>query len=500
VLPFLIQDSAYEPHRDEFLYLAEAHHMAWGYLEVPPMMSVMAFLSNMMGGSFFWIKIWPSLFGSLTWLIVGSLIISLGGRWYALVLGFLPFICGYYMHVHFMFQPNFLEVFFWTLMAFGLIRYIHTGSPRGLYIAGIGLGLGMMSKYSVAFYGCSLFLGLMLTSERKIFRNKHLYYALLIAFGIFLPNIIWQAIHGFPVIHHMKELQLQQLQKVSQAGFLLDQALFNLPGIFIWVSGWCWVSFTSEGKPFRFIGWATLLVIGFLVAGHGKGYYGLGAYPILFAFGGVLLERWTANRLIFLRYPMLAFVLFFGFFLDRVSLPFLPPKPLAAYYERNDYYRKLGFLQWEDQKDHALPQDFADMLSWRELTAKMAKVYQSLDSDEKKQTILDCDNYGENGAVNYYGPEYGLPPAMGHGASFLLWVPSNFYKKNVLILSTDNREEMHEDFIHEFQSAAVVDSITYPYAREYGSYILLLKGPSEKFRKVWLAYYEKLRAETSYFR
>ena len=102
ILTFLIQSPVYEPHRDEFLYVTEGQHLAWGYLEAPPMMSFFAYLTNMLGGSLFWIKIWPSLFGSLTYLLVGGLILSLGGKWFALVIGFLPFIFGYYLHVHFM--------------------------------------------------------------------------------------------------------------------------------------------------------------------------------------------------------------------------------------------------------------------------------------------------------------------------------------------------------------------------------------------------------------
>ena len=497
ILPFLVQSPAYEPHRDEFLYLAEGRHMAWGYLEVPPMMSVLAWLTNMMGGGFFWIKIWPSLFGALTWLVVARLILSLGGRAFALVLGFLPFVFGYYVHVHYMFQPNFLEVFFWTLMAYGLIRFVQERKPGWLSISGSAFGLGMLSKYSVAFFAISLLLGLLLTRPGKVLMNRHFYFAMLTGLGIFLPNLLWQYTHGFPVIYHMKELQHQQLEKVSQSGFLIDQVLFNLPGIFIWVSGLVWVSFTQAGKPYRFIGWATAIVIGILVAGHGKSYYGMGAYPVLFGFGAVYLERRTAGRLHFIRYIMIAFTLVVGCFIDTIALPFLPPRQLAAWYAGNSIVRRMGFLRWEDQKDHLLPQDFADMLSWREMTAKMAKAYDGLDSAEKSQAILDCDNYGEAGAVDYYGPAYHLPSPMGHSANYLLWMPRDFYKSNIVILATDNRKEIHEDFIREFHSAAVVDSITDPYAREFGSYIIVLKDPSEKFRKDWRAYYESLLQKTS---
>jgi hypothetical protein len=338
-----------------------------------------------------------------------------------------------------------------------------------------------------------------MTKERETFLNRHLYFAMLIGLGIFLPNLIWQYIHGFPVIYHMRELQHQQLEKVSQIDFLKDQLLFNLPGIFIWVSGLVWVSFNSAGKPYRFIGVAVFIVILILLAAHGKSYYGMGAYPVLFGFGAVWLERQTENRWNLLRYAMLFFILCFGCFINTVAIPFLPPRQLAAYYAGNSVFRKLGFLRWEDQKDHLLPQDFADMLAWREMTEKIARVYNALDSTEKSQAILDCDNYGLAGAVNYYGPQYHLPSVMGHSANFLLWTPPDFYQSNIVILSTDFRDEIHSDFIKEFRSAAVVDSITNIYAREFASYIILLKGPSQKFRKDWKAYYESLRQKTSFF-
>jgi hypothetical protein len=499
VIPYLIQDSAYEPHRDEFLYLAEGHHLAWGYLEVPPMMSFFGYLINLMGGSLFWIKFLPSLFGAFTYILVGRMIILFGGKRFALLLGFIPFIMGYYMHVHFMFQPNFLEVFFWTLMAYGLIHYVKTGENGGLYIAGIGFGLGMMSKYSVAFFAAGLLIGLLLTKQRKIFLNKHFYYALLAGLVIFMPNVIWQWQHEFPVFHQMKELQNQQLQNVSQLTFLTDQLLYNLPCIFIWVTGLYWLTFNSAGKPYRFISYAIIIAILIIVAGHGKGYYGMGAYPILFGFGALYLERWTEGRLNYLRYAMVIVCVVTGCFFDTITLPFLPPRQLAVYYARNNIFQKLGFLQWEDQKDHPLPQDFADMLAWKEMTAKVAKVYNSLDDQGKNKAILDCDNYGESGAIDYYRLPYHLTSPMGHQASYLFWTPADFYKRDVFIMTTDDRGEIHEDFIKEFQYAAVVDSITNPYAREFGSYIILLKKPSQKFRKVWKDYYESLKQNTSLF-
>jgi 4-amino-4-deoxy-L-arabinose transferase-like glycosyltransferase len=496
-LPFLIQNPAYEPHRDEFLYLIEGRHMAWGYMEVPPMLSVFAWLTNLFGGGFFWIKFWPQLFGALTYVLVGRIIIAFEGKWFALVLGVLPFIVGAYLRLNYLFQPNSPEVFFWTLMAYGLVRYVQTGSNRGLYVAGVALGLGMMSKYSVSFYAASLLAGLLLTKERRILMNRHFYYALLIGLAIFLPNLIWQYNHGFPVVYHMKELERTQLQYVSPGSFLVDQVLMNATVCYVWLAGLIWVSFTRAGRDYRFIGWATLFVMLILLAGHGKSYYALGAYPILFAFGALSLERWAVGRLHFLRYVWLVVSLGLGVGFVAIALPFLPPAELAAHYAKTGIARAVGALRWEDLKDHPLQQDFSDMLSWKEMTQKVARGYAMLDSTEKTQTLLFCDNYGEAGAVNYYGPRYQLPAAYSDNASFLYWLPDSFFVYNNLLLVTDDRDEMKHAFIHEFASATVVDSITTPLAREYGSLIILFKGPSETFRNAFRAKIDKSKYKTT---
>lgn len=499
VLPFMLQNGVYEPQRDEFLYLAEGRHMAWGYMEVPPLLSVFAWLTNLFGGGFFWIKFWPSLFGALTYLVVGRMVISLGGRSFALLLAFLPFVFGAYLRTHYLFQPNFLEIFFWTLLAYALVRYVQSKDSRPerwLWLAGVAAGLGMLSKYTMVFFAIALIGGLLLTPQRRLLWNRHSIYALAIAFLLFLPNLLWQWRHGFPVVYHMNELQRTQLQYISPATFFSEQLLFNLSVIYIWISGLVVVGFTRDGGPYRFIGWAFVVVLTLLALGHAKGYYTLGIYPILFGFGAVGLERWTEKRLRFRRYVMAGATLVAGYGFIMVGLPVMPPRQLAEHYAKSGVARNAGALRWEDLKDHPLPQDFADMLSWKEMTQKVAAAYATLDDREKSQTLLFCDNYGEAGAVNYYGPQYGLPPAYSDNASFLYWMPEN-YPYNVLLLVTDDRQEMSHAFIREFASVKLMDSITNPYARENGSLIILLKGPSVVFRRAFVEKIDKARFKTT---
>src|SRR4249919_2560894 len=145
IVPYLLQSPVYEPHRDEFLYLAEGHHMAWGFMEVPPLLSVFAWFTHIFGDGMFWVKLWPSLFGAATFIVAGKIVQSLGRKAFALILLFLPFIFGGYLRMFFLFQPNPPEVFFWTMIAYSIIRFTQTSNHKWLYVFGVSVALGMLS-------------------------------------------------------------------------------------------------------------------------------------------------------------------------------------------------------------------------------------------------------------------------------------------------------------------------------------------------------------------
>ena len=494
ILPFILQSNFYEPHRDEFLYIAEGSHLAWGFIEVPPMISLFAALIKLLGNDFFWIKFWPALFGSFTFLIVGKMILSLGGRSFALFLGFLPFIFGAYLRVHFLFQPNFLEIFFWTLMAYSIFRFIQSGHNHWLYVFGIAVGFGMLSKYSVLFFVFSLLMGLLLTKHRKIFLNRHLYISGLLAFLIFLPNLWWQFDHHFPVFVHMKELQRTQLRYINPLDFLTDQILMNLPCVFIWIAGLYFVIFKQAGK-YRVFSLAFLWVMIVLIYFQGKNYYSLGVYPVLFAFGAYQLERFVAQHSNRWKYAFIVIPFVLGIPLIPLLLPVASPKRLADYYEKT-HLEKTGLLKWEDLKNHPLPQDFADMLGWKEIAEKTARAYSTLSAEEKRNTIIFADNYGQVGAINYYRSDYDLPVAYSDNASFLYWLPDSLHIDNIVLI-TDDHEEMQHDFLKDFSSVKLYDSITNIYARERGSLIIVLKGANEKMNQM---FQKKIEADREKFK
>lgn len=483
VIPYLLQNNLYEPHRDEFLYLAEAHHLAWGYLEVPPLLSFFAWLTHLFGHDMFWVKFWPDLFGMFTFIIAAKAVQKLGGGAFATFLVFLPFVFGAYLRLFFLFQPNTPEVFFWTLISYSLLRYIQTKKNKYLYILGIAIGLGMISKYSVAFFVVSILAGLLLTRQRRIFGNEKLYYAGGIAILIFLPTALWEYNHHFPVIVHMKELNKYQLQYINPVSFLVDQLLMNLPCVFIWLAGLYFLIFSFDARRYRVFAWAYVFVIILLLVLHGKNYYSLGVYPILFAFGAYHLEQWSFRRAKAWRYAFILIPIVLGVIFIPLLLPVSSPAGLANYY-KTMHMEKTGLLKWEDLKNHPLPQDFADMLGWEEMTQKAAQGYNNLDDSDKAHTFLFCDNYGEAGAVNYYRYKYNLPEAHSDNGTFLYWLPKNVHIDNLLLI-TDDTAEMQHPFVKDFVSATVVGRVTNKYAREYGSLIILFKGANDTINEMF---------------
>jgi hypothetical protein len=175
----------------------------------------------------------------------------------------------------------------------------------------------------------------------------------------------------------------------------------NLPFVFIWIAGILFTVFSMKGKEYRLFAWAYVFVISLLIWQHGKDYYALGAYPVLMAFGGFWLEELTMVKFGWTRYAMIAVPVIISILVMPLILPVYKPAKLADYYEKKDF-KSTGALRWEDQQDHALPQDFADMIGWREMTEQCAKVFHSLPIEEQKRTMIYARGYYSAGALNYY--------------------------------------------------------------------------------------------------
>ena len=481
LIPFVFIHSQFELHRDEYLYLADADHLAWGYIEMPPLLAVLGYISKLLGGSVEAVRIWGGLFGAATVMVVGKIVLQLKGNRSAVFFACLAFLCAGFLRMHILFQPNFIDVFIWTLSSYFIICWIDTHDKKWLYYLGIAFGLGILGKYSTIFYIFSFALAVVLTKKRKWLLNKHFYFAMLLGVAICLPNLIWQYTHNFPVLHHMELLNKQQLQYNSRADFLTDQLLIAFPSFFIWVGGLLYILLIREGRKYLAIAIIYFGIIAVLLFYNGKGYYAAAIYPTLMAFGGVWFSKLITRKYFgWLQWVAPVYMIVITWLILPLILPYASPEKLVGVY-RKMKIENASPLRWEDHRQHPLPQDFADMLGWREMAEKTAKIYRNLPDSVKQQTMVYGDNYGEAGALSFYGKKLGLPEVYSDNASYIFWVPDQFTKKYFLFV-TDELPEADDIFFNHWHKREILDSVTQPLAREYRAKIILYSQPDDSAR------------------
>lgn len=476
----------YTLHRDEFLHLDQGQHLDWGYVSVPPLTAWISYVIYLLGNSVFWIKFFPALFGVLTMMVVWKTIETLKGHLFALILGAIAVLFSVIMRINILFQPNSLDILAWTYCYYTLVQFITTGKNKWLYITGIGLAVGFLNKYNIIFLMLGLLPAMMLTKHRKVLFNKHLYFALLIAFLIVLPNLIWQFQNDFPVIGHMKELKKTQLENIDLGDFIKEQILFFLGAFFVLIIGFISFWIYKPFKEYRIFFLAFVFTMSIFVLFKAKAYYTIGLYPIILAFGAVYTEKllqgkWLKYfRLIFIAIPIL-------FFVPMYQLAF-PNKSPQTILEHPEKYKKLGMLKWEDGKDHELPQDFADMLGWDELAQKVDDAVKAIPKNEK--TIVLCDNYGQAGAINFYSKNKFIN-AVSFNADYINWFPLVSKIENIIwVKEAQNKLEVSQIGEQIVENVIVFDSIENKLAREYGTTIFILKKPKTDIStllKKWIA-------------
>lgn len=471
ILQYLLIDPVYELHRDEFLHLDQARHLAWGYTSIPPFTSWISFLIMLLGNGVFWVKFFPALFGSLTLLVVWKTIEELKGGWFALLLGAISVVFSTLIRINMLYQPNSFDILAWTLLFYTIVKYINSENSKWLWYAGITFAFGFLNKYNIVFLLIGLLPAILITEHRTIFRNKQFYYAMGLAALLVLPNLIWQYLNGFPVFKHLDELARTQLVNVNRFDFLKEQLLFFMGSLVVILAAFVAFFIYKPFRKYRIFGWSFLFTIGLFVYLKAKGYYAIGLYPIFLAFGAVYLEQvLSGKRIKYLRPVILALPILMFFPLLKIAFPNRTPQEIR---QNAQQYKDFGLLRWEDGKDHALPQDFADMLGWKELSHKVDSAY--IQISDPDHTLIYCDNYGQAGAINYYSKIKNIG-AVSLNADYINWFRLDREIRHVIRVKEifDNGEELIVSQPY-FESVSRFDEITNEFARERGTTIYLLR-------------------------
>ena len=486
ILQYIIIDSSYDLQRDEYLHLDLGHHLAWGYQSVPPVTAWISRLIYILGNSIFWIKFFPALFGALTIVVVWKIIEELKGNLFALILGATCILISALLRLNTLYQPNTLDVLCWTALYYYIIKYFNSEQPKWIYFAAIVFAFGFLNKYNIVFLAGGFLPAVLLTEKRKIFLKKELYYAALLAFALILPNLLWQYHNGFPVVHHMKVLAETQLVNVDRVGFLKSQISFFFGSIPVIIAGLYALGTYAPFKKYRSFLWAIFFTLFIFMYFRAKDYYAIGLYPVYIAFGAVFLSyvlekgRRHYLKLLLIALPVLSFIPMYQF-----AFPNKSPEYMVAH---SSIYQKLGQLRWEDGKEHLIPQDYADMVGWKELARKVDSLYSLLPN--ATQTLVLCDNYGQAGAINFYTKR--KIKAVSFSADYINWFDFSRPYLNLIRIKDENEndEELKETGPY-FQNALLADSVTNKYSREFGTKIFVFAGAKVDINKMIQADIEK---------
>lgn len=402
IIPLFLTNGELGWHRDELDVLDNARYLDWGYVSYPPFAPFVARVAlTLFGPSLLGVRFFSTLAMALAIVLAGLIARELGGGRLAQVTAAVATaISPIALLGGALFGYSPLDVVWWVLLAYLMVRLLKSNNPRWWLAIGAVIGIGMMTKYTIAFLVAGIIAGVLLTHARRFLFSPWLWAGAALAFLIILPNLIWQIQHDFITRDFLTFIHARDIRIGRTEGFLVEQFVFsaNMVTIPIWVAGLFFYLFSRQGKTFRALAWMFIVPFGLFYVTQGRSYYLAADYPMLLAAGAVLVEQG------FRRLPRvgarlaqgLMWTVFAasGIAFAAIALPIAPiHSPL-----------------WDTASD--INGELEEMVGWPELVEKVAGIYASLPAEEKPTTVIFTGNYGEAGAINLLGRPYGLPRAI----------------------------------------------------------------------------------------
>jgi 4-amino-4-deoxy-L-arabinose transferase-like glycosyltransferase len=430
--------------RDELYFLDCARHLDWGYVDHAPMIGLWAKIPLLLGATLPSLRVLPAAAGAALVVLAGLLAWRLGGGRYAQAFAALAVLAApIYLGTDSLMTMNAFEPLFWMGAVYFLIRFIDTRRGRFWIAAGAMLGLGLMNKHSTAFFAVALAIALVLSRERRALRTPWPWLGAGTALLIFAPNIVWQVRHDWPTLEDLGNVaRLGKNVVLGPLAFFGQQALLLHPVLLpLWIGGLVWLFLARRGR-FRVFAWMYVVFYLMLFFMKAKNYYMAPIYPVLFAAGAVGFEAALAR----LRAPLfrdavgvaaVVLVLAAGALTAPLVIPMLSPDGYVA------YEKALGVTPPRTEVAHngPLPQMFGDQFGWEQLVAEVVRAWYALTPEERARAGIFANNYGEAGAINLFGPRFGLPRAMSAHQTYFLWGPGDFHG-DILIVLQDTRESL----------------------------------------------------------
>ena len=474
--------------RDELYYIACSKHLAFGYVDQPPLsIFILAVTRWIAGDSLQLIRLLPSLAGAGVVVIAALMAKQLGGGRFAQGLASLSIVAAHVLLAEGRcFSMNAFDVLFWSFALYLVTRIITEERPKLWIWFGVVVGLGLLNKYSVGFLCVGLVAALLVTPARKHLFAKWFWLGALVAFILFLPHVVWEIANGFPSLEFMRNASQEKNLPTSFSEFLMGQFrevnYFNAP---IWLLGLYYLFVHPDGKRLRVFGWLFVALFILFIVGNGKAYYLSPSYPILLAAGSVFVERLLGDRSWnWIKPVYVSLIVLWTIITVPFVLPVLPVETFIAYEKR------LGVTPKAEERSALgpLPQGYADEFGWEAMVVGVAKVYQTLSPEDQAKCVIYVRNYGEAGAIDFFGRKYGLPPAVCGHNNYWIWGPGERSGDIAIILGNGHDPQksladLQRYYDHVELGFTTQCDLCMPY--ENDRQFFLCRGMKTTIQKIW---------------
>jgi hypothetical protein len=457
--------------RDEFYYIACSDHIAWGYVDQPPLSIAILWLNRLFfGDSLVALRLLPAVAGAIVVIMAGLMARELGGKRFSQMLAAISVIASpQILGTNSIFTMNSFDILFWTVALYFIILVMKNNDPKYWLILGVVFGLGLLNKISVLWLGAGLAAGLLITDNRKLYKTKEIWITALMALLIFSPYVIWQIANDFPTIEFIRNATVNKYVAVSPLQMFTEQTLTMNPLTFpIWFSGLIFLLISKSMRRFQILPVIYITVFLILVINkNSKAEYLGPLFPMLFSVGAYTIEKIIAKlNWRWLKPVILTFILIFGIGLAPFAIPILPVDTFIA------YMPILGISSSTSEKKEVskLPQYYADMFGWEKMAAVVADAYNTLTPEEKAKCAIIGNNYGEAGAIDFFGKKYNLPKTISGHNNYWLWGHRNA-TGGIVIRLGGSMEAMLESYSEAKQVGLFHDDYCMPYENKMAIYV-----------------------------
>ena len=401
-------------HRDELATLDDARHLDWGFVAYPPLTPLMGRVAlSLFGISLTGIRLFPIVALSVAVFVAGLMARELGGTRRAQILSAIAVAIVPIVVV----QTNLLQYvafdYLWgVLLTYFLIRLINSEDPRWWIAIGAVIGLGLMTKYTMAFFAITMICALLLTPLRHYLLNRWLWMGVAVSLLIFMPNLMWQWRHGFISLDFLRHIHARDVRQGRADGFLPQQLYICVNAVlFPLVFRGLWIYF--QERKYRLLGWMYVLTLILFVVLRARSYYLGPLYPMLIAAGTI---SWSRSVRPAEQSPAgVEFRSRKTFAVARITWTMAAIGVITSFALLTPIAPINSFL-WNIASK--LQGDFLEEIGWPDLVQSVARIYDSLPAEQRAGAGIIVGNYGEAGAINLLGPKYGLPPAISGTNSF----------------------------------------------------------------------------------